>query len=181
MESHKKYRCCNICGQELDKLPVQSPMVNDELWNSMLNFYGLSEHRLRPKSPAQTPVFICAGCMNKALGHNISLSDLADVPFNLDFILHHFYKVPLHTISKIRRYIHKLMSNAPQLSPPRLQREMDFMNGVLMPFIAPECACAIPLKEHFQTQILSQFSDEELKEEIKHRANQHFNNDKSKS
>lgn len=126
MESHKKYRCCNICGQELDKLPVQSPMVNDELWNSMLNFYGLSEHRLRPKSPAQTPVFICAGCMNKALGHNISLSDLADVPFNLDFILHHFYKVPLHTISKIRRYIHKLMSNA----PPAITAKASAGNGL---------------------------------------------------
>lgn len=172
MESHKKCRCCNICGQELDKLPVQSPMVNDELWDNILNFYGLSEHRLQPKSPAQTPVFVCTDCMSRALDRNISLDDLANVPFNLDFILYHFYKVPLCTIIKIHKYIYKLMSNAPQLSPPRLQREMDFMNGVLMPFIAPECACAIPLKEHFQTQILSQFSDDDLKKELKRRENE---------
>lgn len=170
MKPTSKCRICNICGQELNILPVQSPMVTDDLWNTLLNLYGLSENRAGNKLPALTPVYICTGCMEKALNRKLTLTDIQELPFNLYFRLFYFYKVPIHTIIRIRKYLETCISDSSnQLI--KLQREVDFMNGVLMPFIAPECAIHIPSNQSLAQQ-LSQFSDNDLLLELKRRKNE---------
>ena len=160
-------RHCNVCGKSLSILSLSSPVINDKTWNKILDFYDLSESRDGPKRPARTPVYICADCMETALDRELELSDLKQLPFNLYFKLHYFYNVPRKTIIAVRRYMAQYLDGSSKLSAERLQREVDFMNGVLMPFLAPECQCCH--SKQSQIQRLSQFSDKQLSEELKRR------------
>lgn len=160
-------RLCNVCDKDLSILSLLSPVVNDEIWNEILNFYGFSENRIGPRLPSTTPVYICANCMEIALGRKLEPSDIQQLPFNLYFRLHYFYNVPRKTIIAIRRYMARFIETSPKFSVEKLQREVDFMNGVLMPFLAPECQCRN--SEQSLIQQLSQFSDKQISDELKRR------------
>lgn len=165
--SNNKCRVCDVCGTQLRSLYLQSPVVTDNLWHQLLDFYGFSEERAWPKAPAQKPVFMCVNCMEKALGRKLSLSDVENLPFNLYFRLNYFYMVPVPTVIKIIKYMSQWIARPSKYTSLKLQREVDFMNGVLMPFIAPECAFNVP-----SSQSLAQFSDDDLKQELKRRENE---------
>lgn len=177
MSHHNETRICHVCGRELKQLPLQSPVVADVLWSQLLETYGLSENRIgpnrtSPKPPAQNPVYICTDCMEKALGRELYLSDIKNVPFNMFFKLLYFYRVPRQTVLNIRTYLNKMLKDSANTFPGELQRRVDFMNAVLMPFIDPKCSCEIPCNEQNIIHKLSMFSDEQLKTELKRRAEQ---------
>lgn len=163
-------RKCHACGRKLDILALQSPVVIDTLWNHLLDTYGLSECRAKPKSPALNPVYICVDCMEKALDRELYLSDIKNIPFNMFFKLLYFYRVPRNTVIRIRNYMVEMLKNPTNSYPGELQRKVDFMNAVLMPFIDPKCALEIPCNEQNLVKKLSQFSNAQLEDELKRRA-----------
>lgn len=155
----KIIKSCNTCSLLLADLPIFSPVVNDDLWKQILDHYQLSEDRPGPGLPAKSPKYICYECMEKAIGRKLILNDLKPLPFNLCFKLHHFYKVSSYTVKQILRYMHHQFQNTPKSMPIPIQREVDFMNGVLMPFENPEC-------DGYIAALLPLFSSDQLKSEL---------------
>lgn len=165
-------RKCHVCGRKLDILALQSPVVVDVLWDQLLDTYDLSEYRASRKSPAQNPVYICTDCMERGLNRELCMSDLKNVPFNMFFKLLYFYRVPRHTVIRIKNYMNKILKDPTTSYPGQLQRRVDFMNAVLMPFVDPGCAFETPCNEQHLIRTLSQFSNTQLENELKRRAEQ---------
>lgn len=157
-----KPRFCGGCGKELSFLSILSPVLENTLWNEVLHFFGLSEQRSGPKLPAMEPQYICFECMEKALGRKLLLEDLKQLPFNLYFKLHYFHHVPFNSVVHIQRIMGHYVMESPKFTSNRLQSEVDFMNGVLMPFAHSNC-------EEYVKSLLFILSDEQLKEELKRR------------
>lgn len=150
---------CGGCGKRIDILQFDSPVIDDYLWQHVLDYYQISEERQGPQLPAMNPQYVCCECMEKAIGRKLRLNDLQPLPFNLYFKLHHFYKVSSYTVKHILRYMHRQFQNTPKSMPVPIQREVDFMNGVLMPFEDPEC-------NGYITALLSLFNSDQLKCEL---------------
>lgn len=172
MDYHYENRKCHVCGRKLDILALQSPVVVDALWDQLLDIYDLSEYRPTRKTPAQNPVYICTDCMEQGLDRELYMSDLKNIPFNMFFKLLYFYRVPRNTVIRIRNYMNEMLKNPATSYPGELQRRVDFMNAVLMPFIDPRCAFETSCNEHNLIKKLSQFSNMQLENELKRRAEQ---------
>lgn len=164
---------CNVCKKDLAFLSVLSPMIERELWNQILNHYHLSEDRPGPDLPAMTPKYCCYECMEKALGRKLTPEDIKLVPFNLYFRLHYFYKIPVSTVRQIFKHMKFHVLNSPTFNTEKLQREYDYMNGVLMPFTMlqdPEYAKSLSDFHNLQaTSPLQSYSDKELRDDLKRR------------
>lgn len=165
-------RKCHVCGKKLDILALQSPVVVDVLWDQLLDTYDLSEYRASRKSPAQNPVYICTDCMERGLNRELRMSDLKNVPFNMFFKLLYFYRVPRNIVIRIRNYMIEMLNDPVNSYPGKLQRRVDFMNAVLMPFVDPRCAFETPCNEQNLVKKLSQFSNAQLEDELMRRAEQ---------
>ncbi len=152
---------CSGCGKELDNLSIQSPMVQDELWNRILAYYGLWEDRPAPKLPAMSPQYVCSKCMERALGRKLTGDDLKPLPFNIYFQLRN-HNVPFEMVIKIQRLMAHYIRGSKKYTNQTLQSEVDFMNGVLMPFINPGC-------EEYVKSLLFILSDQQLKDELNRR------------
>lgn len=124
-------QCCSVCGKQFICLPAQSPVIHNELWQEVLDYYDLSEERIDDKAPANMPVFCCTECMEKALDREITKEDVKNNPFNMYFQLHRFYGLPVETVKKIRAYMKGYVLNSPDFKDWRLQREHAYMNGVM--------------------------------------------------
>lgn len=103
---------CKVCGEHIEYCGDNSPMLSNDVWNKVVNFYGLKEYEKesfeifmkaynkwkRSKSKFNDKdeyhLYICAGCMEKALGRKLLRSDLVgkDVPFNKEFENNYFKK-----------------------------------------------------------------------------------------
>lgn len=160
---------CNACGKEMPFLSLSSPMILDELWTQVLDFYDLSEHRLGPQLPASTPQLCCYECMEKALGRELMMEDLVPVPFNVYFILHYFYSVPYETVKEIFKHVKNHVLNTPTFKSERLQKEFAFMNGVLMPFQKLQSTGYAKALMNRIGHGLQAYSDQELRDELKRR------------
>ncbi len=160
--SNKKPAICGGCQKELYPLPILSPVINDELWDQCLSYYSLSENRPGPQLSAMTPQYICAECMEKALGRKLILKDLKAVPFNVYFNLYYFHNVSFDTVVNIRNHAKQYINKAPQFKTPGLQTEINFIAGVAMPFLHSDLA-------GYAKSLLALLSDDELTEELKRR------------
>lgn len=160
--SNKKPAICGGCQKELYPLPILSPVVNDGLWEQCLSYYNLSENRPGPQLSAMTPQYICAECMEKALGRKLTLKDLKTVPFNVYFNLYYFHNVPFDTVVNIRNHAKQYINKAPQFKTPGLQTEVNYIAGVAMPFLHSDLA-------GYAKSLLALLSDDELTEELKRR------------
>ena len=82
---------CNICGKEFNYGDCQSPMLNGETWNKVVEFYSLKKFESKARAKYAKHIqkegrstealedehlFICYTCMEKALGRKICKSDL---------------------------------------------------------------------------------------------------------
>lgn len=172
MKMDYNYRKCHVCGRKLDILVLQSPVVVDALWDQLLDIYELSECRATPKSPAQNPVYICIDCMERALDRELELLDVKNLPFNMFFKLLYFYRVPRNIVIRIRNYMIEMLNDPANSYPGKLQRRVDFMNAVLMPFVDHRCAFETPCNEQNLVKKLSLFSNAQLEDELKRRAEQ---------
>lgn len=157
-----KPRFCGGCGKELKFLSILSPVLENNLWGKVLGFFSLSEQRQDAEYPAKEPQYICFECMEKALGRKLLLQDLKQLPFNLYFQLHYFYNVPFDSVKHIQKIMAHYVMNSPKYTSSKLQNEVDFMNGVLMPFTHPEC-------NGYIKSLLFALTDEQLLEELKRR------------
>ena len=76
---------CAWCGASLtcNNLYWQSPVVNDDLWNTMCESIGYMK-------PEEVPLgtLCCTKCIKSFLGHDIREGDLKDVPENKMFLWH---------------------------------------------------------------------------------------------
>ena len=66
----------------------------------------------------------------------------------------------------------EILNDTANSYPGKLQRRVDFMNAVLMPFIDPGCAFETPCNEQNLIGRLSQFSNAQLENELKRRTEQ---------
>lgn len=95
---------CKICEAEIEYCGDDSPMLKDDIWNQIVDFYGLKEYEKKAfelfmkaynkwkrgtkfKNKDEYHLFICINCMEKALGRKLSKSDLIgkNIPFNKKF------------------------------------------------------------------------------------------------
>ena len=93
---------CKVCGKEFYYGDKESPMLKNDVWNSIVRHYGLSEYeekafelyskvnfgfRRKFRDKDEYHLYICSDCMEKALGRKILKSDLIgeDVPLNREF------------------------------------------------------------------------------------------------
>ena len=169
MKAKVKAKHCSACGKELSFLSLSSPMLLDKIGDMVLNHYNLSEHR-SVELVATTPQFCCYECMEKALGRELVIDDLAPVPLNVYFVLHYFYGVPYDTVREIFKHVKNYVLNTPTFKSERLQNEFAFMNGVLMPFQKLQ---SIGYAKTLMNRIghgLQPYSDQELRDELKRRA-----------
>lgn len=90
--AYPKLCTCSVCKSKFDFGDEQSPVLNDNLWNTVINFYGLEEiNRLsKPDYRGETqssPVhcYVCYECMEKALGRELTLDDIPSVIYNVPF------------------------------------------------------------------------------------------------
>lgn len=73
---------CKICNETWNYSSAISPMLNNDKWLQILNYYNIKNKR---------NTFICYKCMEKALERKIFKSDLMknsegkNVPFNIEF------------------------------------------------------------------------------------------------
>ena len=77
---------CKICNETWHYSSSISPMLNNDKWLQILNYYNVKNKR---------NTFICYKCMEKALGRKLKESDLVDkkYPFNDEFrYWYPFYK-----------------------------------------------------------------------------------------
>lgn len=153
---------CDGCGKQLDRLSISSPMLSDELWEKVLDFFHLTENRPGPQLAATAPKMICSDCMEKALGRKLQLEDLKQVPFNLYFQLHYFCKIPYDVMVTIQRIVIRYAKVSPKYSDHRFQSEVGFLDGLLMPFIHPE-------SNGYIESLLPMLSDQQLKNELNRR------------
>ena len=128
---------CSACGNEIESLEIQSPMLSDELWLQVLDFYHVPE----PDRDKGEHAFICADCMEKALGRKLSPEDLVPVLWNQCYRLHTFYGVDFDTIQQLRREAkHYATEDAPKINKEDFKRYTDFMTGVMAVFENPKLA-----------------------------------------
>lgn len=160
---------CNACGKEMPYLSLHSPMILDELWNQVLDFYNLSEHRSGPQLPATTPQLCCYECMEKALNRGLIMEDLKSVPFNVYFVLHYFHKVPYYTVREIFKHMKNHVLKVPTYNSDRLQKEFAFMSGVLMPFQNLQSEGYAEALFNKLGYGLQKYSDQELRDELNRR------------
>ncbi len=125
-------RNCNGCHKQLPKLQLQSPVIQRDLWEKVLKYFGLSENRPGPQLPAITPVYICTECMEEALGRRLTIEDIPPLPFNMYFKLYYFYNIPYDKVVEIRRHVELHIQNSEKYKSEHLQREVDFMSGVML-------------------------------------------------
>ena len=104
-------RCkCKVCGKELQYCGDNSPMLKNDIWNQIVDFYNLKEYEeeafeafikaykkwKRRKNEFNDKdeyhLYLCTNCMEKALGRKILKSDLIgeNTPFNENFEENYF-------------------------------------------------------------------------------------------
>ena len=89
---------CTVCGKSFNYGDENSPMFKDNIWNDIVNHFGLSgfekEAAKRFYSSVKSGdrsykedchVFICSECAESALGRKITAEDINDSPFNRPF------------------------------------------------------------------------------------------------
>lgn len=86
---------CTVCGRRFDYDGLYSPMLEEDKWKEVIKFYGLEEvekeankrcHFNTRLDNENAHVFICLDCMEKALGHKLTINDVNKFPFNEKFI-----------------------------------------------------------------------------------------------
>lgn len=113
-------KCC-ICNKEFEYGDKWSPMLKNEIWNQILNFYRLNELEkekwnlynsiysvilmIRSEKAKEKlyevlnsellHTYICYECMKKALGRKLTYNDLIsnNTPFNKEFEKNYFLRV----------------------------------------------------------------------------------------
>lgn len=131
----KKHNCA-VCGLNLHNLRFQSPVINDELWASVLSYYQLSEGRPGPGLPAIQPLYICQDCMERALNRALCPEDIQDLPFNLYFRLHYAHDMSWSQLAIVRSTVEKYLNDSIDLPLSySYQREIGFVYGLCWNFI----------------------------------------------
>lgn len=86
---------CNVCGRKFDYDGLYSPMLEEDKWREVIKFYNLEEAEERAfenrrynsrMDNEKAHVFLCFDCMEKAMGHKLTLNDVNKSPFNERFI-----------------------------------------------------------------------------------------------
>jgi hypothetical protein len=108
----RDFKCfCKVCDREIEYSSLDSVMLTDENWNKVISFYNLKSYELSAEirktiynqkikrrgniiynPPDNCCTFICNDCIEKAIGHDIGISDINDSPFNYEYIREHFKK-----------------------------------------------------------------------------------------
>lgn len=95
---------CKVCGKEIEYCGDNSPMLNDDIWKQVVDFYNLGNYekeafevfmkaykrwkrRSKFNDKDEYHLYICTDCMEKALGRKLLKTDLigSNVPFNEEF------------------------------------------------------------------------------------------------
>ena len=108
---------CTACNREFEYEDKWSPMLNNSVWNQVLDYYGLRGEEIKREREFEKRwdvwekcsgvqygklwdrlrdndchTYICYKCIEKALGRKITREDLigANVPINAQFEKHYF-------------------------------------------------------------------------------------------
>lgn len=92
---------CKVCNKQFNYGDEQSPMFTNEIWERLLDFYGLKEYehmarvlfnanwRNRKRKPFRDKdkyhCYLCYECAEKALGRKILPEDINDSMYNTAF------------------------------------------------------------------------------------------------
>lgn len=77
---------CKVCNKVYHYADENSPVLNEELWNRIVNHYALEDYSKKHS------LYICSGCMESAIGRKLIGSDLADLslPYNANYLIRAF-------------------------------------------------------------------------------------------
>ena len=102
MERNKNCKC-QVCGKKFAYGDEQSPMLREDIWNSIVKFYNLEEYEkeaderfnenyeyrklIGDRHSDDEHLYLCYECMEKALGRKLTIKDLINinVPLNMAF------------------------------------------------------------------------------------------------
>lgn len=73
---------CKICNETWNYSSSISPMLNNDKWLQILNYYNIKNKR---------NTFICYKCMEKALGRKLKESDLIDKKYSFNGEFRYWY------------------------------------------------------------------------------------------
>ena len=91
---------CKVCNKNFKYGDKNSPMLKQEIWDNIVNFYNLKEYerksfnkflklykRVGFKDKDEYHLYLCVDCMEKALGRKLTKKDLIgeNVPLNQEF------------------------------------------------------------------------------------------------
>ena len=93
---------CKVCNKKFNYGDKNSPMLDNKIWNNIVNFYNLKEYEIKAenkfynqyngfrknfKDKDEYHLYICIDCMEKALNRKLTKDDLIgiNVPFNEEF------------------------------------------------------------------------------------------------
>lgn len=93
---------CKICNKIFNYGDKYSPMLNNEIWNNIVEYYQLTDYEKKAnelfskvkfgfcknfKDKDEYHLYICSDCMENALGRKLLKTDLIgeNIQFNKDF------------------------------------------------------------------------------------------------
>lgn len=93
---------CKVCNKSFIYGDKNSPMLNQEIWDNIVDFYNLRDYETEAyiryskqnfgfkkkfKDKDEYHLYLCIDCMEKALGRKLTRKDLIgeNVPLNQEF------------------------------------------------------------------------------------------------